>query len=160
MNSGKYQRKPPVAATPPPAVPRGRRRNEGYRYYLEDHPILGPLLTLVLGGLCLYGSVFTNTLQTFMAGPNADRSSLTNINTALSWGVAFVIGLMGLALVYLLWHLGETGLRRARRRPAVCSRCGTVEVPGTLVFAHQPVSGTSWETITCPQCGNEWHNRL
>jgi hypothetical protein len=150
----------PAAPPPPPAVPRGRRRREGYRYYLEDHPILGPVITLLLGGLCLYLSIFTNVLPTIMAGPNATRTSVENVNTVVAWGVAFVIALMGMALLFLVWQLLESGIRRARRRPAICPRCGTVEVPDTLPFTHQPVSSTSWETVTCPQCHHEWHSRL
>ena len=118
------------------------------------------MITLVLGGLCLYLSIFTNTVQTILAGPNATRTALENGNTVIAWGVAFVLALMALALLFLVWQLLESGIRRARRRPAVCPRCGTVEVPDTLPFAHQPVSSTSWETVTCPQCHHEWHSRL
>jgi hypothetical protein len=151
---------PPAAPPSPPPVPRGRRRREGYRYYLEDHPSLAPIVTLALGGLCLYLSIFTNTMQGWMAGPNATRSNMDNVNTIIAWGVAFVLALMGIALIFLVWQLIGSGVRRVRRRPAVCPRCGTVEVPGTLLFAHQPVAGTSWETVVCPKCGHEWHSRL
>lgn len=156
----KYSHPDKVPAAPPPAVPRGRRRKEGYRYYLEDHPVLGPIITLVLGGLCLYLSVFTSTLQGWMAGPNADRSALANANTAVSWGLAFVIALMAMALMFLIWQVLESSIRRARRRPSVCPRCGTVEAPDGRRFAHQPVQGMSWETVTCPKCQHEWHSRL
>jgi hypothetical protein len=147
-------------APPTPAVPRGRRRREGYRYYLEDHPVLGPVITLALGGLCLYLSIFTNIMQGWLAGPGATRSSLDNVNTVIAWGIAFVVAIMALSLMFLIWQLLESGIRRARRRPTVCPRCGTIEAPATLRFAHQPVSGTSWETVTCPKCGHEWHSKL
>jgi hypothetical protein len=150
----------PAAPPPTPAIPRGRRRREGYRYYLEDHPILAPIVTLVLGAVCLYLSIFTNIMQGWMAGPDPTRSTLDNVNTVLAWGVAFVAALMVVALIFLVWQLLESSIRRARRRPIVCPRCGTVEVPETLRFTHQPVSGTSWETVICPKCNHEWHSRL
>ena len=98
-------------------MPRGRRRREGYRYYLEDHPVLGPIVTLALGGLCLYLSIFTNTVQGWMAGPGASRSSLDNANTVIAWGIAFVVAIMALSLMFLVWQVLKSSIRRVRRQP-------------------------------------------
>ena len=151
----------PEADKPEPLPPSPRRRKQkgGYRYYLEDHPVLVPVLTLLIGGFCVYGTIFTNLIRDLMLGPDPTRTLRDNYATFMSWGIAFIIGLMGLAVIFLVWHFLEEGLRRARRRPAVCPRCGTAEVPKTLVFAHERVEGTAWETITCPQCGHGWHAR-
>jgi hypothetical protein len=144
---------------PPPITRKRKRKSGGYRYYLEDHPVLGPIITLVLGSLCVYSTIFTHLLADFMIGPDADRTMRDNFATLMSWGVAFVLGLMGISLIFLIWHVAEIGLRRARRRAAVCPRCGTAEIPKSLDFAHERVEGTAWETITCPKCGNTWHAR-
>ena len=151
----------PEADKPEPLPPRPRRRKQkgGYRYYLEDHPVLGPIVTLLIGSFCIYGTILSNLFRDFMLGPDPNRTLRDQYATVMAWGIAFVIGLMGLALIFLLWHLLEEGLRWARRRPAVCPRCGTAEVFKTRPFAHERVEGTRWETITCPQCRHSWHER-
>ena len=120
-------------APPTPAVPRGRRRREGYRYYLEDHPVLGPVITLALGGLCLYLSIFTNIMQGWLAGPGATRSSLDNVNTVIAWGIAFVVAIMALSLMFLIWQLLESGHPPrpppAHRLPAVRHHRGPRHAP-------------------------------
>jgi ribosomal protein S27AE len=145
--------------------PLGSQREREYSsggystYYLKDRPVLVPVLTLVIGGLCIYATVFSNLLRDVMVGSGASRSVLDGFYTATSWGIAFVLGIMVIALVYLVVHFTDLGIRRLRRRPAVCPRCGTAEAPRTLPFAHEPIKDTDWENVTCPNCGTTWHGR-
>src|SRR4051794_22387512 len=124
----------PPSPAPPPIPPRRKRRQGNNAYYLQDHPVLVPVLTLLLGGLCVWAAILSHTLRDLLIGPHADRASADNFATANGWIVAFVIALMFLALVYLLWYGLETAVRAARRRPLVCPRCGAAEVPRTVRF--------------------------
>jgi|GEM_PF-3378625 len=133
-------------------------RSGGYRYYLEDRPVLVPLVTLVLGALCLATTVFSNVLRDVMLGGGASPDMMEGFNRAIAWSVAFVVGIMVLATIFLLVHLADASYRRIRRRPTVCPRCGLAETR-QVRFAHQPVKGTDWENITCPECATTWHGR-
>lgn len=136
----------------------GEVERSGYRYYLEDRPVLVPIVTLLLGALCLATTVFSNVLRDVVLGSGASPDMLEGFNRATGWSVAFVIGIMALATIFLLVHTVEAGYRRARRRPSVCPQCGLAETR-QMRFAHQPVKGTDWENITCPQCARSWHGR-
>ena len=145
-----------------PEQPKERRQEERvsyYRYYLEDHPFLGPVVVLLLGGLCLFMASGTTILRDATIGGEASRTALESFNTALAWGVAMTLSMMGLAFIFLLVNLVDVGVRKARRRAAVCPRCGLKEERGKMRFAREPVRGVDWESVTCPQCGNEWHER-
>lgn len=135
-------------------------RTDGYRYYLEDHPFLGPGLTLLLGGLCIYATIFSNGLRDLVLGRNADPTVANNFGMATGWMVAFVIGIMCITFIFLLINLGEVGVRRLRRKPLVCPACGVSEPKRGLRFKHERIKGTGWENATCSQCGNTWHARI
>lgn len=139
--------------------PRGEVEARRYRYYLEDHPVLGPVLTLVLGGACLYSTIFSTVLRDLIVGKDAAQSTINGFYTGTGWMVAFVIGIMFLSFIFLLVHTVDVTVRRVRRRPTVCPSCGTTEVPRKLRFSREPVSGTDWDTITCPDCGASWYGR-
>jgi len=139
---------------------RRRARSGYYRYYLEDHPILGPLVILLLGSLCLYSSIFSTLLRDLLLPEDADRATLDQFYTAMGWGVAFVIAAMLIALIFLLVNIVSASYRRVRRRPAFCPRCGLAEVRGMVEFAHRPVEDTGWELVTCSRCGQEWHRQV
>lgn len=147
------------AERPPRRVKREEaERTGGYRYYLEDRPVLVPVVTLVLGALCLYTTVFSNLLRDIMLGGGASSEMLEGFNRALGWSVAFVVGIMALAAIFLMVHLVEAGYRRARRRPVVCPDCGLAE-SREMRFTHEPVKGTDWDNISCPKCLSTWHAR-
>ena len=144
-----------------PPVPRRRKRTGGYRYLLEDHPFLGPIVTLLLGGICLYSTIFSHLFEDLFLPAGSDATSRGNFGLGTSWGVAFAIAIMFLALVFLIWTTIETAIRRRHlRQPVTCPRCGRLEGSGALRFAHAVVEGTGWEEITCPQCRHAWHRRL
>lgn len=144
-----------------PRTKRRRRRQAGsYSYYLQDHPVLVPALTLALGGLCLYVTVFSNVMERLLMREGTDRSVLDQFYTVTGWGVAFVISIMFLSLIFLLLHGIDAGLRRVRRRPLVCTRCGLVEDRPSLSFVREPLEDTAdLDRLTCPQCGNVWFVR-
>jgi hypothetical protein len=140
---------------------RSREKRAYYRYYLEDHPILGPVVILLLGGLCLYSTLFSTLLSDFLLPDDATRATLDQYYTAMGWGVAFVIAAMFIAFIFLLINIVASSFRRVRqRRPAICPRCGTEEVRGKVQFEHRPVEDTSWELVTCSRCGQEWHRQV
>ncbi len=156
MNSDNKQAK---GMKGPPAPDQRDRSTSPYRYYLEDHPVLGPLLTLLLGAACLYATIFSTLLRDMLVGANASRGLIDNFYLATGWIVAFVIGIMFLSFIFLLIHGVEAGVRRARRRPAVCANCGAAEVPRRVRFVHEPIDGTDWETVICSNCGHSWYGR-
>ena len=133
--------------------------NREYRYYLEDHPFLGPVVTLLLGGLCLYSTIFSNLARDILIGSGADSTMVFNFNRATGWIIAFVVGIMFLMLIFLLVNIGDVGIRKIRRRPTVCPSCGLTEVSRSTQFKHVPVKSTDWEVITCPRCEHTWHGR-
>ena len=59
---------------PPEPTRKSAKRTGGYRYHLEDHPFLGPAMTLLIGGICLYITVFSNTMRDVLINAGADRS--------------------------------------------------------------------------------------
>ncbi len=130
-----------------------------YRYYLEDHPFLGPLVTLLLGGLCLYSTIFSNIARDLLIGGGADQNLVFNFNRATGWIIAFVVGIMFITFIFLLLNIGDVSVRRIRRRPTSCPSCGLTEIPRSLQFKHVPVKSTDWEVVTCPQCEHTWHGR-
>lgn len=139
---------------------RKRKGADSYRrYYLEDHPILVPVVTLLLGGLCVYATIFSSLMQGSQVGSGPIDPATTNFKIVLGWGVAFVIGIMVLAFIFLLVNSVDALVRRVRYKQAICPRCGLAEVRRYLRFTHVPVEGTYWENITCPQCGNIWYGR-
>src|SRR5438874_12460512 len=109
---------PEIRDIVPPDVRRKGERTlgAGYRYYLEDHPILVPVITLLLGGLCLYSTIFSNIAQKIFLGSKADDPTVVNgFNTGTSWMVAFTFGIMALAAIFLVIMLVDMGFRRTRR---------------------------------------------
>jgi hypothetical protein len=122
--------------------------------------VLAPAVVLILGGLFLYGALFTNLLRDLLMGPNPLGTALVNYNEVMAWSVAGVIGFMFLSLCFLIIHGLSLGWRRLRRQPAVCKRCGLAEKGAPVRFKHAPVAGTAWEQITCSHCGAEWYGRL
>jgi hypothetical protein len=140
---------------------RSERRTGYYRYYLEDHPILGPVLILLLGGMCIYSTIFSTLLREFLLPDDATQGTLDQFYTAMGWGVAFVIAAMFIAFVFLLINLVSASFRRVRRRrPVICPRCGLAEVRGQVQFEHRQVTDTGWELVTCSRCGQEWHRQV
>ena len=140
---------------------RSRERPAYYRYYLEDHPILGPVLILLLGGMCIYSTIFSTLLQDLLLPDDANRGTLDQFYTAIGWGVAFVIAAMFIALVFLMINVVTASFRRVRRRrPVICPRCGLAEARGQVQFEHHPVEDTGWELVTCSRCGQEWHRQV
>jgi len=131
--------------------------NREYRYYLEDHPFLGPVVTLLLGGLCLYSTIFSNIARDLLLGGGVDSTLVFNFNRATGWIIAFIVGIMFISFIFLLINIAEASARKIRRRPTVCPSCGITEVPRSLQFNHVPVKSTDWEVITCPRCEHTWH---
>src|SRR4051812_43798887 len=146
---------PPGAGPPAPARRRAPRPRKVYQYYLEDHPILGPLVILALGGLCVYSTLVTHILRDLVLGSHPLSSDVVRWNGGSDWFAAFVVALMFIALIFLLINSVELLLRRVRRRPAVCARCGLTERRGAA-FRHAVVEGTIWQEVTCPGCGAAW----
>jgi len=134
-------------------------RSHGYRYYLEDHPFLAPAITVILGGLCIYSTIFSTLLRDVWVGSGADRPTLDNFYTATGWGVAFVFALTTLAGIFLVLNLVDLALKRVRYRPAICPECGLPEVKNALKFRRLRIEKTDLESLTCPRCGHTWYNR-
>jgi hypothetical protein len=121
--------------------------------------VLVPVLTLVLGGLCIYSTIFSNVMRDLLVR-GADRTSYDNFYTITGWGVAFVIAIMFLSLLFLVLHGIDTFLTYRRRKPFVCERCGAVDRPGNLPFKREPIDDTTdVDKITCPLCGHYWFTR-
>ena len=150
---------PPGSGSPAPARRRAPQPRKVYQYYLEDHPILGPVVILLLGGLCVYSTLVTNILRDWVLGPHPLSSDVGRWNGGADWFAAFVVALMFIAFIFLLINSGELLVRRLRRRAAVCAKCGLVEQRGAT-FRHVMVEGTIWEEITCPGCGTAWYARV
>ncbi len=144
---------------PTPRKEKESDNNREYRYYLEDHPFLGPGVTLLLGGLCLYSTVLSNLARDILIGGGADSTAVFNFNRATGWIIAFVVGIMFITFIFLLLNIGEVGVRRVKRRPTVCPSCGLTEVFRSTPFNHVPVKSTDWEVVTCPRCEHTWHGR-
>jgi len=144
---------------PAPRKEKESDNNREYRYYLEDHPFLGPAVTLLLGGLCLYSTVFSNLARDILIGSGADSMAVFNFNRATGWIIAFVVGIMFITFIFLMLNIGEVGIRKIRRRPIVCPSCGLTEVFRSTPFNHVPVKSTDWEVVTCPRCEHTWHGR-
>jgi hypothetical protein len=138
---------------------RKQKRTGAYTYYLQDHPVLVPTITLLLGGTCLYVTIFSNLLRDALLGANPDPLVRGNFNQSMGWAIAFVIGIMFLSFVFLLVNATDAIIHKVRRRPAACPRCGLAEVKGYLRFAREPVEHTEWENITCPRCDNKWYGK-
>jgi hypothetical protein len=134
-------------------------RSHGYRYYLEDHPFLVPIITIILGGLCIYSTIFSTLLRDTLLGSGADRSTLDSFYTVTGWGVAFVFALTALATIFLVLQLVDLGFKRVRRRPAICPECGLPEVKNALQFTRRRIEDTDLESLICPRCGHTWYNR-
>jgi hypothetical protein len=138
---------------------RRRKRASSYDYYLQDHPFLGPLVTLLLGSLCIYSTVFSNLLRDLLI-PRGDRTTLDNFYTFMGWGVAFVFAIMIITIIFLGLNIVDAVLQRARRKPIVCAGCGLTEIPRSIEFAREPVEDTDdLDKITCPHCGHFWFMR-
>ena len=157
MSQDPRQGKIGVGAAGPPAPPRPRKRARSYQHYLDDRPVLVPLVVLALGGACVYATLFSPIMQTLMLGAHPDRSQLKMFNDGVGGMVGMVIGAMAFALAFLLIHGASTGWQRLRRRAAVCTQCGLAETGGSRRFARVPVDGTGWVTVTCPGCGHNWY---
>jgi hypothetical protein len=154
---------PPTWGPVPAPRPRPQKANRpigGYQYYLQDYPVLIPVLSLIIGGICLYLSLFSKTLQNLLLGSNPLRRQLVDYNTVMAWIIAFTIGGMFISFIFLSIHGTTQAARRLRRRPAVCPRCQAAEAGAPTPFKHAPVEGTEWEEITCPQCSHSWFGRL
>ncbi len=134
------------------------QRGGPYRYYLEDHPFLAPVVTLLLGGLCLFAAG-SGMVKDALIGPEANRTQLGYYHMVVSWTVALVLGIMGVALVYLMLSVLSASMRRVRRRPVSCPVCGAKEMKGAQVFPRRHVPNTDWDTVRCPQCDNTWYIR-
>lgn len=124
--------------------------------YLEDHPILIPIVTLVLGGFCLYLSVFTHTLRDMMFDPHTSSETLNLVDNSLAWIAAPVAALMLISIIFLGMHGLGRGFYRFVRKRHICPRCRAVEDRKTL-FPHTTVSGTGWYSVHCPKCAHEWY---
>lgn len=147
---------PPGAALPRP--PAARRRRD-LRTPLEDHPILAPVVGVALAAVCLYLTLFTPLLRTWILGPHPDRAVLGTYNTGNGWIIAGAFGLLFFSLLFLVIQGAEAGIRRLGRPRATCPRCGAAEARRRPAFPRVPVEGTDWAEATCPQCGHTWYVR-
>ncbi len=147
---------PPTAGGPSGSPPRRNPPNAVSRQYMEDHPILIPVVTLLVGGLCLYATLFTTAFRDLQLGSNPLAGNVGAYNGMIGYIDAFVIGLMFLSLIFLGIHGVERGLHRLRRRARVCPRCAAAEV-GRARFSAVTIAGTGWDEVTCPACGHQWH---
>lgn len=148
----------PTAGGPPPPNRQRKPPPPVSRQYMEDHPILIPVLTLGLGGLCLYATLFTTTFRDLQLGSDPLAGNTGAYNGMIGYVDAFVIGLMFLSLIFLGIHGVERAVHRLRRRPRVCPQCAAAEV-GRARFPAAPVVGTAWAEVTCPACGHHWYGR-
>jgi hypothetical protein len=146
---------------PAPAAPKRpvQPRRQSYQYYLEDRPVLVPLVMIAVCTVCVFLTIVTHVLRDWLLGPAPSRADLGNYNMAMSWMAAAALAGIFLSVVFLLLHGGDRLIHRLRRRPAVCARCGAAEAGSSLRFRRAPVDGTVWEEITCAQCGHAWYGR-
>ena len=146
---------------PAPAAPKRpvQPRRQSYQYYLEDRPVLVPLVMIAVCSVCFFVTIVTHLLRDWLLGPAPSRADLGNYNMAMSWMAAAALAGIFLSVVFLLLHGGDRLIHRLRRRPAVCARCGAAEAGSSLRFRRAPVDGTVWEEITCAQCGHAWYGR-
>jgi len=146
---------------PAPAAPKRpvQPRRQSYQYYLEDRPVLVPLVMIAVCSVCVFVTIVTHLLRDWLLGPAPSRADLGNYNMAMSWMAAFALAGIFLSVVFLLLHGGDRLIHRLRQRPAVCARCGAAEAGSSLRFRRAPVDGTVWEEITCAQCGHAWYGR-
>jgi hypothetical protein len=145
-----------MAGGPAPVQP----RRQSYQYYLEDRPVLVPVVMITGCTVCVFLTIVTHLLRDWLLGATPSRADLGNYNMAMSWLAAFALAGIFLSLVFLLLHGGDRLIHRLRRRPAVCPRCAAGEAGRSLRFRHAPVEGTAWEEITCPRCGHAWYGRV
>ena len=148
---------PSVGGTAPPP-PARKPAAPVSRQYMEDHPILIPVLTLLFGGLCLYATLFTTAFRDFQLGTSPLAGNVGAYNGMIGYIDAFVIALMFLSLIFLAIHGIERAVHRLRRRPRICPRCATTEV-GATRFPAAPISDTAWAEVTCPACGHHWYGK-
>jgi hypothetical protein len=140
--------------------PAKRRRKRGtYSYYLQDYPVLIPVVTLVLGGICVYSTIFSNLLRDLVMS-GATRSAYDNFYTVTGWGVAFVLAIMFISFLFLVLHGIDVVMHRVRRKPVACEKCGAVEHPRDLPFTREAVDDTTdVDRVTCPRCLHQWFAR-
>jgi hypothetical protein len=143
------------ASAPPPARRRPHERVM-QRQYLEDHPILIPVLTVLIGGLCLYLTLFSHLLRDWMLGPAPLRTDIKVFDDFMGYMIAFAIGTMFLSLVFLGVHGVDRAFHRLTRPQRICPRCRTAE-EGKVHFPFTTVAGTGWDSVRCPNCGHEWY---
>jgi hypothetical protein len=150
-----------VTSDPAPAAPHrpAQPRRQSYQYYLEDRPVLVPIIMIAVCTVCVFSTVVTHVLRDWLLGATPSTAELGNYNMAMSWLVAFAFAGIFLSIIFLLLHGGSRLIHRLRQRPAVCPRCGAGEAGSTLRFRRAPVEGTVWEEITCAQCGHAWYGR-
>lgn len=147
----------PGSSPPPPARPRPQAP-QVQRQYLEDHPILVPVLTILIGSLCLSLTLFSHLLRDWMLGPQPLRTDVKAFDDFMAYMIAFAIGTMFLSLIFLGVHGVDRAFRRLTRRQRVCPRCRTAEV-GPVRFPSTTIAGTDWDSVRCPNCAHEWYAR-
>ena len=149
---------PPTPAGSAPPAARRKPPAPVSRQYMDDHPILIPALTLALGGLCLYATLFTTLLRDLQLGSNSQAGNVGAFNGMIGYVDAFVLALMFLSLIFLGIHGVDRAVHRLRRRPRVCPHCAAAE-GGATRFPAAPVAGTAWADVTCPACGHHWYGK-
>jgi hypothetical protein len=126
------------------------------REYLGDHPILVPVLSILLGGACLYTTLFSHLLRDWMLGPAPLRPDVKAFDDFMSYMIAFAFAAIFFSAIFLAVYGVEHAFRRIGRKPRACPRCRTAE-EGRSRFAFTTVEGTGWDSVRCPNCGHEWY---
>ena len=136
--------------------PRKSWRN---RIYFRDPKVPIFAVIALLGCVFLIG-FFSGLLQFLMLGPNPSYEQIYAYNRAVGGGLLFIPPLTVVALLFLLIYGIDAAIRRGKRKPLSCPRCGMVDgSSNTVRLVQEVVEGTDWKTIKCPQCGHDWHER-
>lgn len=135
------------------------RKSWRHRIYFRDLKV--PIFAIIALFGCVYlVCYFSGVLQLLIVGPNPSTEELYAFNLGFSRGLIFIPAITFVALLFLLVYGIDATIKLARRKPLSCPRCGmTDKSSNTLRLVQEPVEGTDWKTIKCPQCAHVWHAR-
>jgi ribosomal protein S27AE len=135
------------------------RRTWRHRFYIKDAGAIALSLIVLLGGLYIYAAFFSHLLQNLVLGPDPSEDQLYFFNVAVGRSLICVFPVTVIALIALLLYAIEAVFGLRKRKPLSCPRCGMVDGSSTMRFVQEPIVGTEWKNVRCPQCGYDWHVR-
>lgn len=129
------------------------------RFYIKDPRVIALLVIVLLGGLYLYAAFISHLLRDLVLGPDPSADQLYLFNVAIGRSLICVFPMTLLGLIALLLYAIEAVFGLRKRKPLSCPRCGMVEASSAMHFTQEPIEGTGWKSVKCPQCGHSWHEK-